>query len=196
MNKLGYMVVGAIFTMIISIGALTFADTITSSNANVQEENLVDQMTQLPIQESDSQVTINSPILKTNEMDLNNQIELREEQAVYTSFANSDEGINALKKLEIKIESDQTKIKVKQEQKKKKIKAEVEIELKNEKMKLKDQRAETFIQEILADYSIDSDNVEQLADFLLEEFQMNPHAVEVEIKIETLDGYEIEYSND
>jgi hypothetical protein len=196
MRKFGYMIIGAIFTLIISIGFLTFADSSNETDTYAEYEELLtsepNELTAESVLEHQTVHVVNESTVVAN-ASLNETIkevesvETQEEDKV--SFSSQESFLDQIEKLEVEIESDQTKIKIKQERKKKKVKSEVEVELKNEKMKLKDQRAEEFIKEVFSTFDVQAtEDLQIIADELLAEFQMNPHAVEVEIKIEKIDG--------
>ncbi|ARK29597.1 YusW family protein [Halalkalibacter krulwichiae] len=193
MRKFGYMVIGGVFTLIISMGLITFADTSSSVELELSNDNDKDLAEVVEVQQvNESPVILTGPLEEEEETTQLSDEQDREHISEPKSF------LKELEKLEVKLESDQTKIEIKQERKKNNIKSEVEIELKNEKMKLKDQRAEEFLEELFATIEIESNkDLEKIADQLLNEFQMNPHAVEIELKVKNLDGrkYKLEIEN-
>ncbi|MFC0560316.1 Phr family secreted Rap phosphatase inhibitor [Halalkalibacter alkalisediminis] len=202
MKKFGYMFIGALFTLILSIGFLSFADSETDFNNETLEE-VTDLQTDFILEESKLgeeliHVVEESPVLAVH-VNTSEPIKKKEDSLVNEELiVAGNPFLEKLEKLEITIESDQTEIKLKQERKKKKVKSEVEIEWKNEKVKLKDQRAEEFIEEMFSAVDIEeTQDLPLLAEQWLEEFQMNPHAVEIDIQIEKLDGttYKFEVDN-
>ena len=206
MKKFGYMFIGALFMLILSVGFLSFADSSSETDVNngatdLQPESMLEES---KLGEEFIHVVEESPILAVHvnaskPSEPSQSIEKKEDSYVNEELiVAGNPFLKELEKLEITIESDQTEIKLKQERKKERVKSEVEIEWKKEKVKLKDQRAEAFIEEMFSAVNIEeTQDLPVLAEQLLEEFQMNPHAVEMEIEIEKLDGttYKFEIEN-
>ncbi|MCL7748291.1 hypothetical protein [Halalkalibacter alkaliphilus] len=228
MNKFAYMLVGAIFTVIISIGYITFADTTDSSQseqitqealtvyksaANETEEVEVFEEIQPSIAEESpillstgrEEVTITK--VDTEKTDENSHAEENTQVAKGIAIAkgnsqaknNNQRGasfLEQLKKLEIELEDEQFEIEIKQERKKNRVKSEVEIEWKNEKIKLKNKRADNFIEELFALTEVYSaEDLPTLANKILAQYEVEWDSAEVKIKAEKADGKKYEYEN-
>ncbi|MFC0472721.1 hypothetical protein ACFFHM_20110 [Halalkalibacter kiskunsagensis] len=218
MKKFGYMFIGAIFTLILSVGYMVFADTFNSSDAYLENEESFTTVSY----ESSEKLVMNEPepeqverveetpfLVSTSNMSnesvhkeqQNNEVvtpePVKETVEVESEPEKNGDFFQQMEKLEIEIEADKVKIEIKQERKKNRVKSEVEIEGENENIKLKNKKADEFLDKLFSSYEIHSaEDLQLLTKILLEDYNLDLNSAEIEIKVSQKNGKKYEYKHD
>jgi hypothetical protein len=208
------MFIGAIFTLILSIGYMAFADTFSPNDPQLESEEPMltetnDNSEQVKLNEMDGNqverveeapflVAFNDLSNESNETNNNETIKQDlEEVEVKTEPKKGDDFFQQIEKLEIEIKADKAKVEIEQERKKNRIKSEVEIEWRNEKIKLKNKKADEFLDKLFSSYEIQSaQDLQILTNQLINDYDLDPQSAEIEIKVSQKNGKKYEYKND
>ncbi|WP_332692641.1 hypothetical protein [Halalkalibacter lacteus] len=215
MKKFGYMFIGAVFTLILSIGYMTFADTFSSSDTQLEKEEVfptvntdsseslytneieaeqVELVEETPFLVSTINLSNESAAQETHRNKIVDPVPVKEEVEVQLEREKGDDFFQQMEKLEIEIEADKAKIEIKQERKKNRIKSEVEIEWKNEKIKLKNKKADEFLDKLFSSYSVQSaEDLQLLTKKMLEDYNLDLNDAKIEIKVSQKNGKKYEY---